>query len=230
MVSILGFEAPVSLNLSGILSTSILYISLFVFLTIFGAAAVALLLFFKTYNKKVVLFDDISGQGYQPVLKTRARTIRVDKTSGEELLKTLAGKIYLSAYGRKMGKNTYWFAKGPDGYFYNVTLGDLDTKMGVLDIEPVDRDVRMFHVALNRLAHQEYGKKNNLPTIMVGIGVFLALVILLIGMYMVAGRFIEAANSLASTASTNQEVLKGLNDVLKALANIKSQSGVVPAG
>ena len=230
MVSILGFEAPVSLNLSGILSTSILYISLFVFLTIFGAAAVALLLFFKTYNKKVVLFDDISGQGYQPVLKTRARTIRVDKTSGEELLKTLAGKIYLSAYGRKMGKNTYWFAKGPDGYFYNVTLGDLDTKMGVLDIEPVDRDVRMFHVALNRLAHQEYGKKNKLPTIMVGIGVFLALVILLIGMYMVAGRFIEAANSLASTASTNQEVLKGLNDVLKALANIKSQSGVVPAG
>ncbi len=68
--------------------------------------------------------------------------------------------MYLSAYGRKMGKNTYWYAKAQDGYLYNFLLGDLDAKRAMLDIEPIDRDVRMFHVALDRLSNDTYGKES----------------------------------------------------------------------
>jgi len=121
--------------------------------------ALATFIFFWTFNRKIVLFENIAGQGYQPVLKTRARVIKLG-VGGEEILRTLFGGYYVSAYGRKMGRNTYWYAKGQDGYWYNVILGDLDAKQAILDIEPIDRDVRMFHVALDRLSHSTYGKSS----------------------------------------------------------------------
>jgi len=83
---------------------------------------VALLLFFRTYSRKIIVFENVSGQGYQPILRTRARIVKLG-VGGEELLKTLAGGKYVSAYGRKMGKKTYWYAKGSDGYWYNILLG-----------------------------------------------------------------------------------------------------------
>jgi len=98
------------------------------------------------------------------VLRTRARIVKLG-VGGEEILKTFSGGTYVSAYGRKMGKNTYWYAKGGDGYWYNIILGDLDTKQKILDVEPIDRDVRMFHVALDRLSHQTYGKTSFLEKV-----------------------------------------------------------------
>ena len=57
-----------------------------------------------------------------------------------------------------MGPNIYWFAIGQDGYWYNVVLGDLDAKMGMLDIEPVDRDMRYMHVAIRKNIQDRYKK------------------------------------------------------------------------
>ena len=218
-----NYEIPLELNISGFLSSSWIYVAIVLLIGIVLIAGVGILLFFRTYNRKVVFFENISGQGYHPVLKTRARVVKVSRVGGEELLRTLIGKIYLTAYGRKMGKNTYWFAKGPDGYYYNIVAGDLDTKMGILDIEPVDRDVRMFHVALDRLAHDEYGKKSKLPMIAVGVGIFIALVILLVGMYVVAGRFVDAAQ-------INSEAVRAISDALKSSACAHPPSGLAPAG
>jgi len=194
-----------TIDLTGILSGSWIYlfvIAIVGFILIVGAGT---MMFMMTYKRKIVLFENISGQGYQPVLKTRARIVKLG-IGGEELLKTLAGGHYVSAYGRKMGKNIYWYAKGQDGYWYNVILGDLDSKQAMLDIEPIDRDVRMFHVALDRLSNQTYNKVSFLEKHAVHMILFLFLVVLILGMWFIVGKIGEAVAPLGIATTNSMEI------------------------
>lgn len=216
----LGVDMP-SIDLTGMLSSSWIYVFIVAVIGFFLIVGIGIYLFFKTYNRKIIVFENISGAGYQPVLRTRARIVKLG-ISGEEVLKTLAGGTYISAYGRKMGKNTYWLAKGSDGYLYNIVLGDLDTKLAMLDIEPIDRDVRMFHVALSRLAHSNYDKKNFIEKYGNIMFLFVFLVVLVLGMWFIIGKIGDATSALASTAKTNEKVVGVLNEVLQKTDNIKT--------
>ena len=231
MANILGAEVPVpTINITGWFSSSWVYVLIVVIFGIIIIGIIATLLFFKTYNRKVVVFENISGQGYQPVLKTRARIVKLG-VGGEEILKTFSGGTYVSAYGRKMGKNVYWYAKGPDGYWYNVILGDLDTKLNILDIEPIDRDVRMFHVALDRLSNLTYGKKSFMEKYGIHVMLFAFLIIMLIGIYVIVGKIGSSTSALTATAETNKVVVEKLASILQSSSNIQTiSSGLVPAG
>jgi len=226
-----------SINITGFLSSTWIYVLVIVLVGFILIVGVAVLLFFMTYKKKVVLFENISGLGYQPVLKTRARIVKLG-IGGEELLKTLAGGHYISAYGKKMGRNTYWYAKAQDGYWYNITLGDLDTKQAMLDIEPVDRDVRMFHVALDRLSHQTYGQKDTVAKIIMYGTVFVFLLVLILGMWFIVGKIGDATAPLAQANENavkrdeiNLQVLQRLESIVNSLEKMSrgGSSGLVPA-
>jgi len=213
-----------TIKLTGFISNTWVYVLIAVVVGIILIGTIALVLFLKTYNKKVILFENISGQGYQPILKTRARTINLG-VGGEEILKTFAGK-FVSAYGRKMGKNTFWFAKGADGYWYNIVLGDLDSKRAMLDIEPIDRDVRMFHVALDRLSHQTYGKNSFMEkygSVVLG---FIFLLVLILGMWFIVGKIGDAVAPLASSSAQALEIQKTNAEITGKLANIVSKMGL----
>lgn len=234
MADILGINIDVpKLDISGALSGSWIYIVLIGIIGLIIVGVIAILLFMNTYNRRVVFFENISGQGFQPIMKTRARIIKLGR-SGEEILKTLKGGIFLSAYGRKMGKNTYWYAKGSDGYWYNILLGDLDAKFGILDIEPVDRDVRMFHLGIDKIAEKDYAqKKSFMEKYGVQMMVFIFLVIFLIGFIVVAGKISEGLKAMSNpeTAKINQETVQLLNTILTKMDSIPrgGESGLVPA-
>ena len=209
------------INLTGILSGSWIYVFIIALVGLILVVGVAAFLFFLTYKRKVIVFENISGQGYQPVLRTRARIVKLG-IGGEELLKTLAGGMFISAYGRKMGKNTYWYAKGQDGYLYNVVLGDLDSKQAMLDIEPIDRDVRMFHVALDRLSNQTYNKVSFIEKHAVHMILFAFLVVLVLGMWFIVGKIGDAVAPLGlstETALKIQESNVRITAKLEAVAN-----------
>lgn len=228
------------IDLTGFLSSSWIYVFIIVGFGIIFIGALAVFLFLLTYKKKIILFENISGQGYQPVFKSRARIVKLG-IGGEEILKTLYGGHFVSAYGRKMGKNTYWYAKGQDGYWYNCILGDLDAKQSILDIEPIDRDVRMFHVALDRLSHQTYGKQSFMEKYGVHMMMFAFLIVLILGMWFIVGKIGEAVAPLSTaseTASkvqeTNAKITAQLEAIARALGhkieNIEAGgSGIVPA-
>jgi len=229
-----------SIDLTGALSSSWIYIFIIALIGIILIIGVAIFLFYLTYKRKVIIFENISGQGYQPIIKTRARIVKLG-IGGEELLKTLAGGMYISAYGRKMGKNTYWYAKGQDGYLYNVVLGDLDSKQAMLDIEPIDRDVRMFHVALDRLSNQTYGKVSFLEKHAVHMILFVFLVVVILGMWFIVGKIGEAVAPLGMAADSsvkiqeaNVKITAQLESIARALGHEISDiesggSGLVPA-
>ncbi len=235
MTNIFGFEVDTpSVDFSGFLSSSWIYVAI---IAVIGAVLIGIIsiaLFFSTYNKRIVLFENISGAGYQPVLKSRARIVKLG-VSGEEILKVMKGGTYVSAYGRKMGKNTYWFAKGQDGYWYNFLLGDLDTKLAMLDIEPVDRDVRMFHVAMDKLSHMNYGKNSLLEKYGIHIMLFFFLAIMLIGFYVIAGQIKEGIAASTTGAEINQKTIELADKVLTKIDSINrgvdsGTSGLTPAG
>lgn len=241
MSQLLGFNMPSvpSINITGFLSSTWIYVAIIAVIGLLLVVGVAIFLFLLTYNRKIVLFENLSGQGYQPVLKTRARIIKLGN-GGEEILKTLWGGHYVSAYGRKMGKNTYWYAKGQDGYWYNFLLGDLDTKRAMLDIEPIDRDVRMFHVALDRLSTQTYGKVGFLEKYAVHMLLFVFLIALIIGMWFIVGKIGQATAPLAQSneiglevAKTNADVTARLDSIARQLGqkiiDLEENSGIVPA-
>lgn len=223
MADLLGATLP-NVNITGIFSSTWVYVAIIGFVGVIFVSLIGILLYYKTYNKRLVFFENISGLGYQPVLRKRARRLRVGP-SGEELLSVLGGDT-LSAYGRKMGKNTYWYAKGSDGYWYNFLLGDLDTKMAMLDINPIDRDVRMFHVAKDRMNRDNYLKKSFMEKYGSTIILFVFMIILIGGMWLIIGKIGKATESLAKTQETNAEVLKTTNEILQINEKLKNEGGI----
>jgi len=239
MADVFGVDVPMpKIDLTGFLSSSWIYVFVISLFGIILLAGVFIFFFFTTYKRKIVLFENISGKGYQPVFKSRARGVKLG-SGGEEILKTLFGGHFISAYGRKMGKNTYWYCKGQDGYWYNCLLGDLDTKQAMLDIEPVDRDVRMFHVALDRLSHQTYGKNSFMEKYGGHVFLFLFLVVLILGIWFIVGKIGDATAPLAQSTElavkiqeANERTLERLDSVVRSLGYLDSgggDSGIVPA-
>jgi hypothetical protein len=232
MADIVGVSIP-DINITGLFSSTWVYVAIIAVIGVILIIGVALLLYFKTFNRKVIFFENISGLGYQPTLRKRARSLKVGQ-GGEEVLSLIGGDT-ISAYGRKMGKNTYWFAKGIDGYWYNFLLGDLDTKMAMLDIEPIDRDVRMFHVAKDRMNRDNYLRKSFLEKYGSVLLMFLFLIVLIIGMWLIVGKIGKATTALAETAKTNEKLTATNLELLRQNEKIQPGgiegvvSGMVPA-
>lgn len=180
------------------------------------------------YNKKVVIYEK-TGATYDVTGKDRARIVKLGN-GGEEILYLLKRKVYRTAYGRKIGRE-YWFAIGPDGYWYNFVLGDLDTKMGMLDIEPIDRDMRYMHTAIRKNIQDRYRKIGFMekygPLLINGI----TALIFLIGLWLLIDQLAEVANSLSSAVQSAQKVTEASSNILASLDNLKlgGGSGLVPA-
>lgn len=186
MTEILGLNFPTP-DITGLLSQSWIYIAIIVILTIIVGTGLLILLFFMTYSYKIELYANIGG-GKQMVriLKTRARRVKVG-AGGEELFKLLRPGVYRTAYGKRIAPKTYAFAEGSDGYWYNITLGDLDTQLGILDVEPVERDMRMMSVAVEKIIQDNYNPNKSQQVVM-GIFLFIMCIIMLIGLYIIVGK------------------------------------------
>ena len=221
----LGINTP-TIDISGFISNTWVYVLIIAFIGFCLIASLALVMFFTTYSRKVEIYENIAGRGYQRTTVTRARILK-GGIGGVEVLKTLKGGYYLSAYGSKMGRNLYWFAKGSDGYLYNIVLGDLDTKRAMLDIEPIDRDVRMEHSAINQMIQQTYGDKNTLQKVLLGIFFLALLIIFFVGMYINSGKLADTAKTNQIVATRLAEVSSSIADEISAYENIRRQTGIV---
>ncbi len=236
MANIAGFDIPVNIPKlggvgGGLGGTAWALIFLIIFIIIAGVVALWLMHRYKTFNKRIIVFENLAGRGYQPVYKDRARLIRLGD-GGEELLYLQKKKVYRAAYGRKMGKNTYWFAIGQDGYWYNVVLGDVDAKMGMLDIEPIDRDMRYMHVAIRKNITDRYKKQSVMEKYGTYVLSGIFLVIMLIGIWFLLDKIAEIASNSAASVQASKEVVKASEHIIVSLDNImkNSNSGMVPVG
>ena len=182
----------------------------------------------KMYFIQIRNFENISGQGFQLVGRNTARIIKIGD-GGEELLLLRKGKTYRTAYGRKMGKNEYWFAKGQDGYWYNTVLGDLDAKMGMLDIEPIDRDMRYMHVAIRKNIQDRYKKEDKIGKYAPIIISFIFLFIMIIAIWLLISKVGDLIAQATSVVKASEPIANTLTNAISKLDSICSASGVRPA-
>lgn len=180
------------------------------------------------YRFKINIFENLSGAGYIPTKKDKARIVRFGK-SGETMFWLKKAKDYLPSNGQRIGKNNLAYCIGPDGIWYNITFGDLDTKMGILDIEPVDRDMRHHHVAKAQMIEQDYNKKSWMDKY--GVIVFGALIlgIFAIFAYAMFDRMADAATVTQEGLKVGQELSKANLQIVERLDQLLSGSGIVPA-
>jgi len=212
MGDVLGFNVPIDMPsfTGGAGGSSITLVLLLIVIFALSAIGVWFFLNWRTYNKKIILFENIAGAGFQPTFKDRARILKVGD-GGEELLYLRKKKVHRTAYGKKMGKNTYWFCVGQDGYWYNVVLGDIDAKMGMLDIEPIDRDMRYMHVAIRKNITERYrklGVMDKYGTWIMGTVFFLIMIGSLWFLIREIGGLINQATAAVEAAKTIMEPMK----------------------
>lgn len=181
----------------------------------------------KRYKYKIEIYENLGGTRY---VKTGTDTARVQKIGdqGEELLVLKKRKKIVTSYNRKMGNNLIWFAVGQDGYWYNVTLGDLDSKQGMLDIEPIDRDMRYAHTAIRKNYNERYNKQKFMDKYgsMIIIAIFLLIVVIAIGYYV--NKLSETAVAFTSASKDFAQIAELNRGVLSSLDKVCSSSGIRP--
>jgi hypothetical protein len=224
----LGMDVPSFVSSTSFGGTITILLAAVIFIIAFGA----LLYFYiqgKAFKYKFIVFENVAGQGYVVSGKDKGRLIKIG-TSGEEIFYLKKSKTYKTAYGKKMAKNTYWFAIGQDGYWYNVLLGDLDAKKGMLDIEPVDRDMRYAYVSLAKNIKERYNKESFMGKYGVQVFGILTIIIFFVGMWFLIDQLGSITNQLAATLDANQKTAEAVSNMLSHLDTINSGgSGISPA-
>lgn len=220
-----GFNIPINMpDVSGVGNsiTTIILVGLVVLLIV-GIGAFGIWAYFqrKMYNKKIIVFENIGNMGYQKTGEDTARLIKVGD-GGEEILLLRDRKTYKTAYGKKMGKDTYWFAVGQDGYWYNIVLGDLDAKMGMLDIEPIDRDMRYMSVAIRKNISERYKKIGFMEKYGTIVANSIFLIIMLVGVWFLIDKMASAIKILVDALTQNKEMLELMKTSLSNLDSICS--------
>lgn len=222
MAEILGFETGISVT-SGSVQSFGTYLAFLSFLVLVAGVIGFLAWYYiqgKLFNKNIVVFENISGQGWQVTYKDKAKHLRLSK-DGTEVLFLKKKKIPVTAYGRKMGANTYWFAIGQDGGWYNFVLGDLDAKMGILDIEPIDRDIKYISVALRRNAKEDYGQQQSFMD-KYGSWVLgsITLIIMFAGLSFLIAQMGDVAKILSQAAVASGELNQPITEALARVDSI----------
>lgn len=230
MASILGVDLGVDLPSFGTSGIGF-WITLVALLVLFIIIIGVLVWYFlqkKRFFIQIRDFENTGGRGYKLVKKNTARLVKVGD-GGEELMMLKKGKAFRTAYGQKMGDNEYWFAKGQDGYWYNIVLGDLDAKMGMLDIEPIDRDMRYMHVAIRKNIQDRYKKEDKLSKYAPVIISSIFLIIMIIATWLLISKVGDLIHEANVVVSSSQPISEALSNAVSKLDTICSASGIRPS-
>ena len=228
----MGIET--GLDLGGFAASTIGYwlLLILVIIVLFAIAGGVLWWYFqrRLYRFQIVYFENIAGMGWRIGGRDTAKYLRLSK-DGTEVFWLRKKKIPLTAYGKKMGLNQYWFAIGQDGGWYNIALGDLDAKMGTLDIELIDRDIKYASVAMRRNAAENYGPKT---TWMDKYGSWLlggvTMLIIFVGLYFMLNQIGNISTQLAAASGEFARVAEPITRALGHVDSICSGgSGLIPA-
>lgn len=177
---------------------------------------------------KVNILENVSGSGYVPTRKDRARLVKFGD-GGEEIFLLKRMKKYRTAYGKRIGARTIAWAIGTDGYWYNVTFGDLDKKLLEVGVIPVDRDMRLANSSIRKGIDIDYKQKNFMDKYgtIIAFGMLLMCIMAMGGFIWFAMKQVQEANQAnLETTRTSKEVMELARQVLSSLDNIKEGSGI----
>ena len=179
------------------------------------------------------VWENVNGK-YIVTKRGRCRKISFGD-GGEEIFFLKNMKKWRVAYGQRVGKNKVAWAVGDDGYWYNVTFGNLNKRLRELGVEPVDRDMRYAYASVRKGIEHRYNDKTFMEkygTILSMFMVFLCICAMGVTVYITFDKINKGAAVNADVAKTQKEVMQLSKEVLGQTAQIKNNNlpgGLVPA-
>jgi hypothetical protein len=183
----------------------------------------------KKYDKRIVILEDVAGSDDLEIVGRDKATLVKMGQSGMEILYLQKRKKYLGAYGKRMGKNIYNFAIGPDGYWYNITLGGLTEGLEKVKIKPTNVNMRYQNEGLMQTIKDRY----NAVTFMQKYGGLIAYVLLIlitmIMIYLLFDKFIEISSTINRGIDAAALVQEETKKIIGALDSLKASGGIQSA-
>jgi hypothetical protein len=180
------------------------------------------------FNRQITILEDVQGaDDLEPVGKDKAMLVKVGK-GGTELLYLKRRKVYRGAYGKRMGKNKYYFAIGSDGIWYNITLGSLERGMNKVGIRPTSVNMRYQNESLMELIKQRFEQQNffqKYGQLLVNM-VFFVIVAIMFWLYF--DKLIDTASTMQEVSKTLKEAGDALKEAIGGLDRLRSTGGVIP--
>jgi len=186
----------------------------------------------KSFNKTIVVFEKVNGI-FQETKRDVAAEINIPgRGINVFLLKRLKTNYekYLPRPTKQTGFRTYWFCIGEDGEWVNVGLEDFDAKRRQLNLSIDSVDMKNQRAAFQKLLRDNYKPKKwyleYAPYIALGI------LILLLGVaaWFVADKLVEAIDKSGEYFDTAKEVSQLQKEILGAMDNLKSNTGMRTVG
>jgi hypothetical protein len=111
----------------------------------------------KQFNKNITDFELI-GDHYEPTYRDTAKMVKLG-SGGFQVIYLRKAKTYRIAYGKRVGRNNYYFFIAPDGYPYNGMLGRNITTDGRTPIITTNPSMRAQYTALEKQIDHLHGEK-----------------------------------------------------------------------
>lgn len=115
----------------------------------------------RQFNKKITIFE-VVGSYFEPVMSDVAKIVRLG-SGGFQILYLKKLKCFRLSYGGRIGKNTYYFFVGKDGYWYNSMLGanilTIDKLGGLIPVVTANPTMRAQYTALEKQIESLHGEK-----------------------------------------------------------------------
>lgn len=181
------------------------------------AGAVAWVIHYISFNKKIVLWKKLGNKKPQKIITDRGKFERVGE-GGDYWCRTRKLKKILPRPTKQAGPNEYWFYEREDGEWINFDMGDIDEQMRQAGAYYVDEDMRLQRLGIQKNLRDRFQK--------VGFwqkygGMIMNLIFLIVVTIMLVVLFKEMRDNWA----VGREMASAVRDMAVEVANLRKQTG-----
>ena len=207
------------------------YVGWFLILIV-SCVATALLLYWwvtrKKWTHKIIIFEVINGIP-QITERDTATTVKIEST-GDKVLLLNKRKMYLPMPQFRMERNSYAYFIREDGELINFRFENIDKTLRQMGVKLVSADMKYSRASLQKLLKDNYKKSSWLKELIPYIGFGFLIFMIGISVYLVSGQLIEVLAKVAEILKAIEPLIERQEDVLGALENVCSSSGLRSAG
>lgn len=210
----------------------VIFFIIIVFFLVAAMTVTIILLVKLRWPYKALVLEETPLYGNSPVRRDKARLISVGD-GGEEVYYLRKAKKYRVAYGKKIAPKYIAWSIGGDGYWYNITFGNVDKKLMEIGVQPVNTDVRYATSSLRKMFDEAYRKKSFMEKYgaVVYFGMFIFVLLIFAGIiWYSTDKQIEIAAANAQAIETAKEIMETSAKLLEANSKlVQGGSGIAPA-
>ncbi len=177
------------------------------------------------FKSKIIIFKKIGGR-WEDSKRDRAMEVRFG-LGGDKLFYLQKLRKYIPIPEIQTGRNTYWLFQRRDGELINFEMEDLDEASKKMGAKFLDKEMRFSRVSLQSHWKERYDKPKfweKYGTLVINI---ILIVIIMVFVFLILDKHLSSVSQLNAMLETATELQEVNKQVLGALENVCTSSGIV---